>query len=293
MFDLLRFWATCKKMALPFAGAVGFAGSIVTIAPSGLTVTAAILVVCATSVGLFLWWNQSAPHLPVEDMCPFTQAAGKKLVLCCPCNAVLSRKANELAARFYGQESIPWEHYELWREKNPSILVCLQDPAGELLGYFDVLPLRKKTAQCLINGQITESHLVADDILSPRRAKSSGYLYVAGITVREPHTHVGRRSASVLTWALLKYLQYFYTPADGALLFAVAATKPGEALLRKFGLDLRVTASLRSDQHNLYARTFSLQFLDEALSRMPDWSSLCQLGWVNAQGRRRRGIIFR
>jgi hypothetical protein len=284
---LRRFRIYTRNGCPPFIVAVGFAGSVASLAPVGIGITAGVLIGSAFGIGVFVWRSRRLVHLPVDDIAPWIAEPGERVLLCCPCNAVLSKRANELAGRFYGQDSVAWEHYESWRDKNGLILACLQNPAGEVLGYFDFLPLRKRSTELLVCGQITEANLTRRDILSPGRDKRCTRLYLAGIAVRDPQRHAGRSNASIMTWGLMKFLQHYYPPNKDARLLTIAATGPGEALLKKFHFELAVPGFSRKDRHNLYARAYSQPFLTDALNRLPDWSAICRLSWLDVNKKAR------
>jgi hypothetical protein len=116
------------------------------------------------------------------------------------------------------------------------------------------------------------------------------FLFISGLAVQHPNTHVGRRNASMLVWGLLKYLEHFYGSAK-PLIFALAATKEGNEMLLRFKLQLRSSGTDRVDGYRLYALPLTRVEVTKRLACVPDWSNLCTLGWLPqvsiAKGRKR------
>jgi hypothetical protein len=187
--------------------------------------------------------------------------------------------ANRVASRHYGGDSIAFERYEQWRLKNRQILVCLLDHSQEVVGYFDILPLRSNFVDAFLSGRVVEHQIGPDDILAPQHAGRCRRLYLGGISVMDPNSHAGKRHADILVWGLLKYIAHHYGPLHERKLFALAATKPGEQLLKRFGFQISSPASQRIDGHNLYVLSLTAEAISDALRARPDWSSVCTVSW--------------
>lgn len=270
-----------KSWGAIFAFLICLLGALIRFIPVETTKLNATLFIlgCAAVASLVAWRRFRRIHLPVDYIAPCEIKPDDQAVLCCPCNSAISKEANDLASRYYGNESIPFDRFEQWRLKNPNILVCLLDSKGDVVGYFDVLPLRSTFFDPFIVGKITERHLGHEDILPPGKAHRCNRLYLSGIAVRDPATFLGHRYASILVWGLFRYLEHFYPPVRTRNLFALAATREGEQLLRKFNFRIATPGTAREDGHNLYMFSLNSSSLSEILSSMPSWENLCRLVW--------------
>jgi hypothetical protein len=249
-----------------------------------VALSAGILGALAFAALLAAFHHNRKPELPAEAMEPLVKPYGK-FILCCPCNSKLSLSANQIATKHYGSEGIPFERYEQWRLKNKQILVCLLDDSREVVGYFDILPLRSSFVDAFLSGRVVESQIGPDDILAPQHGTRCQRLYLGGIAVYDPRSHKGKRHADMLVWGLLKYIRYYYSLNRDRKLYAVASSAAGERLLKNFGFTVSCPSSARLDSHNMYALTLTDEILSEALRSRPDFSTLCAVEWETA-GRR-------
>ena len=218
-------------------------------------------------------------HLPVDELIPILDPNCKPLTLNCPCDLETSFKANQMASFFYGSEAIPFELYEQWWNKNPQILTCLTSADGEVLGYFDVFPLKNNFLEDFIEGRVGEDKLNADSILSPSESIFCCQLYLGGIAVKSPNTFIGSRNATILLWGLLHYLKRFYPGNRARMLYAIGSTIEGDTLLRKFNFSIMSPANTRVDNHNFYTLPFTPSLLDNYQSLLQDWSGSCDISW--------------
>jgi hypothetical protein len=211
-----------------FATAVGVMSGVVALAPIKITIVGSV-VALVTAVAAGTYWARRntggpKPHLPVEQVAPL-EVGGLRW----PCDSNLAQQANALAKRFYGDEAIPFDRYEQWRAKNPEILVCVADQRNEVAGYFDILPLKSSPMDMFVQGSLLESSLSHEDIYTWPDKVQCDRLYLAGIAVKDPERHADKVNASILVWAMIKYLQHFYARDDKERdLFALASTKEGK-----------------------------------------------------------------
>jgi hypothetical protein len=233
------------------------------------------------------------PQVVVDDILGWDIDAGFHAVVHCPCDRKLAAEAGRLAKNCFSTTfTIPSDIYEQLRAKNPYILACMTNNNGEFLAYFDAIPVTQSFAELFLRGTITEEQITHEDVLAPDMMKSCKHLFIAGLAVWHPDTHTGRRNASMLAWAALKYIDKFYGSSRPAT-FAVASTGTGEALLKRFKLELACAASARKDKYNLYSLVATREEIARRLAHMPDWSGLCRLGWSRSRsapsnGRRKR-----
>ena len=205
----------------------------------------------------------------------------------CPCDSLLANGAKLIAAEAYPPGSIGPERFEQLRVKNPTILACLVDSHENLLGYFDVIPLKEDFARMFLRGSTTEDSITHEDILSTDEVGACRFIFISGLAVRDPTSQSGRVSASILVWGLIRYIEYHYGTHD-ALVFALASTKAGEELLKRFRFGLRCQPEFRMDGYPLYQLQLAPDAIAVRLECVPDWSSTCGLSWQITPGGARK-----
>jgi hypothetical protein len=275
------------RLGATLAAILGIASAILGIMGWHLGLVEGILLTLGTLLvaGITNFRSLIAPQVAVDDILARDIDDSRPTRIHCPVDLKLASKATNLARYcFAASVSIEPSTYEQLRVKNPYILGCLTDHDGEFLGYFDAIPLREEFAHAFLQGLVTETQITHEDVLAPKELASCRYLFIAGLAVCNPETHAGRRNASILVWALLKYLERFYRSAR-PLSFAVAATKTGDDLLRRFKLPLQSDAASRTDGYNLYSIQLTSEEIARRLACLPDWSKLCLLDWQpNSRG---------
>lgn len=221
-------------------------------------------------------WRQ--PHLVVNDIMSADVDNFRRKIVHCPCTSQLAHQVGVLAQRIYGAASITPEGYEPLRAKNKYILACLTGPDGDFLGYFDVIPLTPSFADLFMLGQVSERDMTVDNILDAHDMGECTHVYISGLAAVEPRSPAGMKNASILTWALLKYMDEFYG-STRAYALASAVTKEGEKLLRKFKLHMHCEATYRRDKHAMYTMSLSHDEIVKRLACLPDYGSICSLDW--------------
>jgi hypothetical protein len=251
---------------------------------------ALLVIAVALAVTVLLHFRKLvAPQVAVDDVLSTSNLEALMTRLHCPCTLSLSNEAKSLARHCYAASvTIGPDLYEQLRVKNPYILACLTDRRGKFLGYFDAIPISDAFGETFLRGSVTEAQITHEDVLAPGEMRHCKYLFIAGLAVYNPHTHAGRRNANILVWALLKYLAHFYGSVQ-PLSFAVAATKEGDHLLQRFGIDLRAEATQRADGYRLYSMVLTRREIDKRLAFLPDWQLLCVLDWADKPPGRQRG----
>ncbi len=279
-----------------FATILGVASAILSITGIQFQIGVALFVIAAAMAIaiLFHFRGLVAPQVAVDDVLSSDNLDSLLTHLHCPCDLGLSDEAKNLARQCYATSvTIGPDLYEQLRAKNPYILACLTDRRGKFLGYFDAIPIRESFAETFLRGAVTERQITHEDVLSPDKMHQCKYLFIAGLAVHSPNTYAGRRHANILVWALLKYLAHFYGPAK-PLSFAVAATKEGDHLLHRFGINLQAEATSRADGYRLYSLVLTREEIAKRLAYLPDWQLLCLLDWAKTSKRaKQRGFQLR
>jgi hypothetical protein len=283
-----------KRLLLPILGtSVAIIGTVSAVfgivdIHFGVLGTAILATVILALSTFFHFRRLHVPQVAVDDVIAPEGDNYSPMTLQCPCDMKLASEASRLAEDCYsGSITIESSIFEQLRVKNPLILSCLTDQRGHFVGYVDVIPLYEAFAQSLIQGRVTESQVSHEDVLPPQQMKSCRYLFISGIAVRDPETYSGRRSASVLVWTLLKYLDRYYGQSN-PLVFALAATPEGNELLQRFKLQPAPGKAVRADRYKLYSITLSQNEITRRFACIPNWDGLCDLPWAEDHGRQKK-----
>ena len=270
----LRFWGI-------FAGILGFTSTVLSLVDEHLSWTQFVaLTLLSFAVALAACRKQMLEtQLSVDDVLPEEIGHVIQTHVECPCSSSVVQQASRLAQECYGTHfTISATTYDAIWLKNPEVLAALVNEEGSLLGYFDVIPLKDAFAQMFIDGRVTEDQLRHDDVYAVSERAHCKYLFIAGLAVQSPESFSGRRNASMLVWSLLRYLEHDYGSTQ-PLVFAVAATKEGGDILRRFKLKLTTDAANRPDNFRLYSVRLSVYEITRRLACLPDWRGLCMLPW--------------
>ncbi len=279
---VLRFWST-------FVAVFVLPSALLTILGAHWSLeSTSLLIIFALLFSAFVHRRKLAKiHLPPSPEI----LIGERTFLHCPSSSSLAIEATRLAQDSYSTErSISPDQFQQLRIKNPLILACLTGANGDLLGYFDVIPLKVSFAELFLRGAVTEMQITHEDIFAAdEAAEICNHLFISGLAVRYPETQIGRLSASVLIWAIIKYIDHFYGRRQ-PLVFALASSHAGNDLLRKFKFEVACEAADRRDRYRLYQLRLSREAIAQRLECVPDWSFQCTLEW---SPRRRGGTPHR
>jgi hypothetical protein len=232
---------------------------------------------------VYAYRKNRAVHLAVDNLLPDSPGVGPGLSLECSTERNAIIQVLDLAKRVYPEvDPPPVDRYQRFVTVNPALLVALFNSHREVVGYFDVYPMQSDFCDLLFKGLRGELDTRAEHILPPEEAWQAPRLYLAGLAVEGPKTAKGNKRAYILCWGLLKYLQHFYGGVSEREIFAEGVTEDGRVILRKFGFTLASPATGRKDPYPLYRATLNADFFSRVTANLPDWSNVCQLGWVKA-----------
>ena len=275
-----------REFLIPFggtlAGILGLASAIFTITGRHLELIGALVFGAIVVLGACLlhFRRLTMPQVVVDDVLASDIDHDPHTRVHCPSSFALAAEAKRLAQDCYATSvTIDPDIYEQFRVKNPYILACLTDSLGNFLGYFDIIPLKETFAIPFLDGRVTEAQITHEDVLAPQEMNTCKYLFISGLAARNPNTHAGRKSASMLVWAALKYLDAFYSTTQ-PLVFALAATKEGDELLQRFRLGLQNVPANRLDKYKLFSIPLSRDRIAARLACLPNWENLCLLSWA-------------
>jgi len=226
------------------------------------------------SVGSILFgvWRARVVHIP--DV-PFLEATNKQNLRCKVCTASELREANTLATSFYGRDAIADELVEQWRLRNSNMYACVLNSENEVESSFSVMPLRDSFLDQFIAGKIVEAQITADDIIPVSESRRASRLYIGGVVVRDPKSTRGQMRTGAMLWAMLVYLRKVYGLRRERTLYALAATKEGERLLKHLHFSLVSAASHRTDHHGLYSLVLDRESAATMEHSIPDYHQMC------------------
>ena len=235
------------------------------------------------------------PLISTDDVLPDLASGATRAKLHCPCDSNLRNRAKKLGSfHFDSRMNIDSSIYDQLAQKNPLMLACLTDRKGELLGYFDAIPLEETFAKMFLKGIVDETKIVDDVVLPIQKMGTCKYLYITGLAVTNSKTPAGKMNGRILIWASLRYLKKYYARAR-PLAFAITTTKEGERLAERVGMTLDREEHSSSCRYKLYSMRLTPEAIDDVLSIVPDRTSSCVLQWqdgnelLKMKSTRRRG----
>jgi hypothetical protein len=269
---------------IAFAFLMGVFSSLAQLLPDfrlSLRLSFALIGVSA-GIGTVYAFRKNRPvHLSADDLLPDTLSLGPALSLECSSDRNAIAQVLDLAKEVYPGFTPPTlERYQQFVSVNPTILVCLFNSTREVIGYFDVYPLRADFCDLLVNGSRGELDVRKDHILSPKDAWLAKRLYLAGLATKDAATIHGKRNATILFWGLIKYLQRFYGAPSDRELFAEGVTESGRVILRKLGFSFESPATGRKDPYPLFKASLTSEMIGKAITAVPDFSNTCRLRWL-------------
>ena len=90
--------------------------------------------------------------------------------------------ANRMVRRCLDKRAIPYREYKLWRKLNPLVFTTIVDEDNQLIGFFDIFPLKPSAGEDLIAGRFTERSLKIDHILGFADSASATHLHIATVS---------------------------------------------------------------------------------------------------------------
>ena len=269
-----RAWSAVKLATATFVIVIGALAAIKEILQIHESRWEIIWALAITSIGslLFGMWEARVMHIP--DV-PFLGAGDTQNLRCTICTANQLCEANILATSFYGRDAISDDVVEQWRLTNPNMYACVLNPSGEVESSFSVMPLTDSFLDQFIAGKVIEAQIAADDIIPPSDSRRSSRLYIGGVVVKDPRSPRGQMRIGAMLWAMLVYLRKFYGLKRKRTLYALAATKEGERLLKHLNFSLVCSASQREDGHDLYSLSLDSESVGSMEHNIPDYHQIC------------------
>ena len=86
--------------------------------------------------------------------------------------------------------------------------------------------------------------------MTPEEMKSAEFIYIAGISVKDQLTQVGRKHGAILIYAAMVYLDTFYDLSQPKKIYAIAASRCGKNILEKMNFQIETDEADRKDIAN-------------------------------------------
>jgi hypothetical protein len=276
------FWARMKAGSATgwkaFLGAIGISGAVITfIAATQMRVPWKIIFLVGLLCflfGILVTYIRGRITLLPDSLVDEMNSEGQ--YVCRFCSEEKLREACEMTRPFYGHEYVEPETAVRWLRKNPKAFIEMVNDRGELCACFGILAITDSFMDQFIKGRLSDTQLEPDDICGEHESMKCKRLYISGVIVRDHTTHKGHKRANVMIWAMLTYAKKLYGLRRRRELFAVAVTKESERLMKGLGFHLACESRVRKDECNLYTYGLTKETWDHMISRVGDWSKLCE-----------------
>jgi len=161
-----------------FAALLGVLSSLAQLFPDvrpTFKISGTLIVVSAIIGAVYAFRKSREIHLPVEDLLPEANTDEATLSLECSSDRNVIAQVLNLAKKSYPNvDPPPLNRYQQFVGVNAAILVCLFNSNREVVGYFDVYPLKTGFCDLLYSGEVAELDVRAEHILTPQEAWLAG-----------------------------------------------------------------------------------------------------------------------
>jgi hypothetical protein len=188
----------------------------------------------------------------------------------------LALAANDIVRAYLDREAITYDDYKLWRKLNPLIFTSIVDENNELIGFFDIFPLKSGAGEDIIAGRLTERSLTADHIVPLAENRTASHLHIATIIVNpRQKTFMQMIANELLLLKMREFIQGHYAPIEMRTYTAFGQSLAGEALLKRCGFSVAVLSKDNEQRLPLYVlrasnssrAIFRFDRIDDSLSR--------------------------
>jgi hypothetical protein len=161
--------------------------------------------------------------------------------------------ANKIVRRCLDKHAITYQEYKHWRKLNPLIFTTIVDESNQLIGFFDIFPLKNSAGEAIIAGRLTERSLSTDHLVASAEAMAPNYLHIATIVLNpRQRTFIPVVAKEVLLLKMSQFLERHYAPMETRTYTAFAQSRAGEALLKRCGFSLTLLAKDNDQGFPLY-----------------------------------------
>ena len=171
----------------------------------------------------------------------------------------------EISQSIYGDVNVEFNKVVSWWKCYPNaVYVLFQD--ATIVGYLSMWPVKQQTFRDIIAGKRRERELSVQSILGKRSQKPRAYWYITNIVIRSNF-----RKTEAIKVLLREAMRRWVIEANlnaSINVCALAFSKQGEALLKRFGFSKYKDAEETQDKLPVYLYTASLEDLDRIASRL-------------------------
>jgi hypothetical protein len=161
--------------------------------------------------------------------------------------------ANKIVRRCLDKRAITYQEYKQWRKLNPLVFTTIVDESNQLIGFFDIFPLKSGAGEDIIAGRLTERSLSPDHIVASAECASATHLHVATIILNpRQRTFTPLVAKEVLLLKMSEFLERNYAPMETRTYTAFAQSRAGQALLKRCGFSLTLLAKDTDQGFPLY-----------------------------------------
>jgi len=193
------------------------------------------------------------------------------------CNTSSLREADEMTRPYFGRGFIPFDQIEQWRLINKKGFIQINNAEGVLCACFVILGLEKSFLDQFTAGRLTEHDIDSSVILPFESMKKQDRIYVSGVVVRNPHTYMGHKRATIMLWTMLQYIKIVFGLRKTRTFYALGLTNESEELLKTVGFRICGNKDQRKDNSNLYRIELDRTKREELLARIGNYSGMVSL----------------
>ncbi|AFL86413.1 hypothetical protein Terro_0061 [Terriglobus roseus DSM 18391] len=162
------------------------------------------------------------------------------------------RWAAALGQRVYqGLDVIPEATMLGWFHGNPNGFFTFWH-GEQRIGNFDILPLRPAVMQLFVSGNLLEKDIRPEDLIPAAESHAIRDLHWESIVVDPAFLGARRPMTRLFEQTFLTTLAHLCPIDQVGNIYAIAASDPGERLLRRTGLSKIAEAATRLDGHPLF-----------------------------------------
>ncbi len=157
--------------------------------------------------------------------------------------------ANKIVRACLDKAAITYNDYKAWRKLNPLIFTTVVDEKNQLIGFFDIFPLKSEAGEGIINGTLTERSLTVDHLVPVSDIANAMHLHLATILLNPRQSTFGPMIAKeLLLLKMGEFFEKYYSPVEQRIYTAYAQTASGENLLNRNGFTMAIVAK-ENEQH--------------------------------------------
>jgi hypothetical protein len=258
-----------KKILGPLVGTIAFVSAVASIwvlplpmrVLSGVCIFVALLAV--GGYGLCSRWFKRDPIPTVKPAgCAVTPAGQEDI-----------RWIAQLEAEFYSEEdAIPEHVLQGWYGVNPDGFFIIRGKNGERVGHLDILPIRPRTLNGFLDGQILERDIPGDGLYTPKQKEQVQHLYIESLILL-PQKEISASALRCVLSHLPQIIGAVCNPGKLQQVYAMPVSKRGKRLAESLGFQVRCHHESRKDHHDVFVSEFAdvlahaAQWCDEGIRR--------------------------